>query len=204
MTDFPRPIARERIAAFPRDRGSEDILDVSKHYQKGAGQRCLQKANGLRQTGERVQWPGQGDLGWNLRTDVFSMILVAITIALDDEEKKLSKRRPEKPPALNSSSREVDSWVEALRFDRRAGALGLHLCGFSKPLWLFFFFWPRINFQNQFSKPIFTMGFWKSTKNRPGTRPASSKNRSQNRGRNWPGTGGDFPVFKKQFSKTSS
>ena len=98
------------------------------------------KANGLRQTGERVQWPGQGDLGWNLRTDVFSMILVAITIALDDEEKKLSKRRPEKPPALNSSSREVDSWVEALRFDRRAGALGLHLCGFSKPLWLFFFF----------------------------------------------------------------
>ena len=67
MTDFPRPIARERIAAFPRDRGSEDILDVSKHYQKGAGQRCLQKANGLRQTGERVQWPGQGDLGWDLR-----------------------------------------------------------------------------------------------------------------------------------------
>ena len=92
MTDFPRPIARERIAAFPRDRGSEDILDVSKHYQKGAGQRCLQKANGLRQTGERVQWPGQGDLGWNLRTDVFSMILVAITIALDDEEKKRAKK----------------------------------------------------------------------------------------------------------------
>ena len=23
------------------------------------------KANGLRQTGERVQWPGQGDLGWD-------------------------------------------------------------------------------------------------------------------------------------------
>ena len=155
MTDFPRPIARERIAAFPRDRGSEDILDVSKHYQKGAGQRCLQKANGLRQTGERVQWPGQGDLGWNLRTDVFSMILVAIAIALDDEEKKLSKRRPEKPPALNSSSREVDSWVEALRFDRRAGALGLHLCGFSKPLWLFFFFLA----ENQFSKPIFKTNF---------------------------------------------
>ena len=98
--------------------------------------------------------------------DMFSIILVAITIALDDVEKKLSKRRPEKPPALNSSSREVDSRVEALRFDRRAGALGLHLCGFSaKPLWPFFVFWPRINFQNQFSKPIFTMGFWKSTKN---------------------------------------
>ena len=29
MTDFPRPIARERIARFPHDRGSEDILDVS-------------------------------------------------------------------------------------------------------------------------------------------------------------------------------
>ena len=125
----------------------------------------LPKANGLRQTGERVQWPGQGDLGWNLRLRMFSIMLVAITIAWDDAGKKLSKRRPEKPPALNSSSREVDSRVEALRFDRRAGALGLHLCGFSKPLWLFFFFWPRINFQNQFSKPIFTMGFWKSTKN---------------------------------------
>ena len=65
------------------------------------------------------------------------------------------------------------------------------------------FFWPRINFF-QFSKPIFMMGFWKPTKNRPGNRPANSKNRSQNRGRNWPGTGGDFPVFKNQFSKTSS
>ena len=84
------------------------------------------KANGLRQTGERVQWPGQGDLGWNLRTNMFSMILVAITIALDDEEKQLSKRRPENAPALDSSSCEVDSRVEALRFDRRAGALALH------------------------------------------------------------------------------
>ena len=52
--------------------------------------------------------------------DMFSIILVAITIALDDVEKKLSKRRPEKPPALNSSSPEVDSRVKALRFDRRA------------------------------------------------------------------------------------
>ena len=81
-----------------------------------------------------MQWPGQGDLGWNLRTDIFS-----ITIALDDEEKKLSKRRPEKPPALNSSSREVDSRVEALRFDRRAGALALHFCGFSNRYSPFFF-----------------------------------------------------------------
>jgi len=97
--------------------------------------------------------------------EVFSIMLVAITIAWDDAWKKVSKLRPEKAPALDSSSREVDSRVKALRFDRCAGALGLHLCGFSKPLWLFFFFWPRINFQNQFSKPIFTMGFWKSTKN---------------------------------------
>ena len=89
------------------------------------------KANGLRQTGKRVQWPGQGDLGWDLRMDMFSMILVAITIALDDVEKMLSKRRPEKAPALDSSSLEVDSRVEALRFDRRAGALALHFCGFS-------------------------------------------------------------------------
>ena len=130
--------------------------------------------------------------------NIFSMILVAITIALDDVDKRLSKRRPENPPALDSSSREVDSRVKALRFDRRAGALGLHLCGFSKPLWLFFFFWPRINFQNQFSKPIFIMGFWKPTKNRPGNWPANSKNRSQNRGQNWPGTGGGFC---SQFSK---
>ena len=140
MTDFPRPIARERIAAFPRDRGSEDILDVSKHYQKGAGQRCLQKANGLRQTGERVQWPGQGDLGWDLRMVMFSIILVAITIALDDAGKKPSKRRPENGPALDSSSREVNSRVEALRFDRRAGALALHFCGFSNRCSPFFFF----------------------------------------------------------------
>ena len=69
------------------------------------------KANGLRQTGERVQWPGQGDLGWDLGMDIFSMILVAITIALDDVDKRLSKLRPENPPALDSSSREVDSRV---------------------------------------------------------------------------------------------
>ena len=80
------------------------------------------KANGLRQTGERVQWPGQGDLGWDLRMVMFSIILVAITIALDDAGKKVSKRRPENLPALDSSSREVDSRVEALRFDRCAGA----------------------------------------------------------------------------------
>ena len=48
-----------------------------------------------------------------------------------DAEKKLSKRRPENPPALDSSSREVNSRVEALRFDRRAGGLALHLSGFS-------------------------------------------------------------------------
>ena len=58
-------------------------------------------------------------------------MLVAITIALDDVEKMLSKRRPEKAQALDSSSREVDSRVEALHFDRRAGALALHFCGFS-------------------------------------------------------------------------
>ena len=63
--------------------------------------------------------------------DMFSIILVAIAIALDDVEKMLSKRRPENPPALDSSSREVDSRVEALRFDRHAGALALHFCGFS-------------------------------------------------------------------------
>ena len=74
-----------------------------------------------------MQWPGQGDLGWDLRMDMFSMMLVAIAIALDDVEKMLSKRRPEKAPALDSSSREVDPRVKALRFDRRAGALGLHL-----------------------------------------------------------------------------
>ena len=63
--------------------------------------------------------------------DMFSITLVAITIALDDVKKMLSKLRPEKAPALDSSSREVDSRVEALRFDRRAGALALHFCGFS-------------------------------------------------------------------------
>ena len=62
---------------------------------------------------------------------MFSIILLAITIALDDAEKMLSKRRPEKAPALDSGSREVNSRVEALRFDRRAGALALHLGGFS-------------------------------------------------------------------------
>ena len=67
-------------------------------------------------------------------------MLVAITIAWDDAVKKMSKRRPEKAPALNSSSREVDSWVEALRFDRRAGALALHFCGFSNRCARSFFF----------------------------------------------------------------
>ena len=102
-----------------------------------------------------VPWPGQGDLGWDSRIVVFSIMLVAITIAWDDAGKKVSKLRPEKAPALDSSSREVNSRVEALRFDRRAGALGLHLCGFSKPLWLFFFFLA----ENQFSKPIFKTNF---------------------------------------------
>ena len=65
-----------------------------------------------------MQWPGQGDLGWDLGINIlFSMILVAITIALDDVDKRLSKLRPENPPALDSSSREVNSRVEALRFD---------------------------------------------------------------------------------------
>lgn len=103
-----------------------------------------------------VLWPSQGDLGWDSRIVVFVIMLVAITIALDDVDKRLSKRRPENPPALDSSSREVDSRVEALRFDRRAGALALHLCGFSKPLWPFFFFGResifKTNFQNQFSQ----------------------------------------------------
>ena len=87
--------------------------------------------------------------------DIFSMILVAITIALDDEEKKLSKRRPEKPPALNSSSREVDSRVKALRFDRRAGALGLQSVRFLKTAVAVLFFLA----ENQFSKPIFKTNF---------------------------------------------
>mgnify|MGYP003338264023 FL=1 len=60
------------------------------------------KANGLRQTGERVQWPGQGDLGWDLGMDMFSIMLMAITIAWDDAGKKMSKRRPENEPALDS------------------------------------------------------------------------------------------------------
>ena len=94
----------------------------------------------MRQTGKRVQWPGQGDLGWDLGMDIFSMILVAITIALDDVDKRLSKRSPENPPALDSSSREVDSRVEALHFDRRAGALALHFCGFSNRCARSFFF----------------------------------------------------------------
>ena len=89
------------------------------------------KANRLRQTGERVQWPGQGDLGWDSGMDMFSIMLMAITIAWDDARKKMSKLRPKNEPALDSSSREVNSRVEALRFDRRAGALALHFCGFS-------------------------------------------------------------------------
>ena len=71
---------------------------------------------------------------------MFSIILVAITIALDDAGKKVSKRRPENEPALDSSSREVNSRVEALRFDRRAGALALHFCGFSNRCARSFFF----------------------------------------------------------------
>ena len=71
---------------------------------------------------------------------MFSIILVAITIALDDAGKKVSKRRPENEPALDSSSREVNSRVEALRFDRRAGALALHFCGFSNRYARSFFF----------------------------------------------------------------
>ena len=90
-----------------------------------------------------MQWPGQGDLGWDLGINIFSMILVAITIALDDVEKMLSKLRPEKAPALDSSSREVDSWVEALRFDLRAGALALHFCGFSNRCARSFLFGPE-------------------------------------------------------------
>ena len=87
-----------------------------------------------------VPWPGQGDLGWDLRLMVFSIMLVAITIAWDDAGKKMSKRRPENEPALDSSSREVNSRVEALRFDRRAGALALHFCGFSNRCARSFFF----------------------------------------------------------------
>ena len=78
-----------------------------------------------------MQWPGQGDLGWDSGMDMFSIMLMAITIAWDDAGKKMSKRRPENEAALDSSSREVNSRVEALRFDRRAGALALHFCGFS-------------------------------------------------------------------------
>mgnify|MGYP004031659911 CR=1 FL=1 len=66
--------------------------------------------------------------------DMFSIMLMAITIAWDDARKKMSKRRPENEPALDSSSREVNSRVEALRFDRRAGALALHFLRFLKPL----------------------------------------------------------------------
>ena len=145
-----------------------------------------------------VPWPGQGDLGWDSRIVVFSIMLVAITIALDDEEKKLSKRRPEKPPALNSSSREVDSWVEALRFDRRAGALGLHLCGFSKPLWLVFFFGResifKTNFQNQFSQWVF--GNQPKTDLETGQRTAKTEAKTEAE------TGQELgEIF--QFSKTS-
>ena len=73
---------------------------------------------------------------------MFSIMLMAITIAWDDAGKKVSKRRPENEPALDSSSREVNSRVEALRFDRRAGALALHFCGFSNRCARSFFFWP--------------------------------------------------------------
>ena len=87
-----------------------------------------------------MQWPGQGDLGWDLGMEVFSIMLVAITIAWEDAGKKVSKLRPEKAPALDSSSREVVSRVEALHFDRRAGALALHFCGFSNRCARSFFF----------------------------------------------------------------
>ena len=80
---------------------------------------------------------------------MFSIILVAITIALDDAGKKVSKRRPENEPALDSSSREVNSRVEALRFDRRAGALALHFCGFSNRCARSFF--------QQFFVPVFIL-----------------------------------------------
>ena len=50
MTDLPRPIARERMARFPFDRGWECSMDVSKHSQKLAGQRCLCRQH-QRQTG---------------------------------------------------------------------------------------------------------------------------------------------------------
>jgi len=118
-----------------------------------------------------VLWPSQGDLGWDSRVVVFSIMLVAITIALDVET-KLSKRRPKNSPALDSSSREVDSWVEALRFDRRAGALALHLCGFSKPLCPFFFL-----AENQFFsifKTNFHDGFLE-TNQKPTREPASEQ-----------------------------
>ena len=130
---------------------------------------------------------------------MFSIMLVAITIALDDEETKLSKRRPENPPALDSSSREVNSWVEALRFDRRAGALALHLCGFSKPLWPFFFFGRESIFKTNFHD-----GFLE-TNQKPTRKPASEQQKPkpkprQKLARNW-GRFSSFqkPVFKNQF-----
>ena len=121
------------MAQAPSPRGSEDVMGPSKLRQKQAGQPGP-VSRGERQTGcvKRQIWCcGQGDLVWDLRMVMFSIILVAITIALDDAGKKVSKRRPENEPALDSSSREVNSRVEALRFDRRAGALALHFCGFS-------------------------------------------------------------------------
>ena len=145
-----------------------------------------------------MQWPEQDDSGWDLRLGMFSMMLVAITIALDDVEKKVVEAQTrESTSARQQQSRGGFSGrSSALRPPRgcsRAPSVRL-----LKTAVAVLFFWPRINFQNQFSKPIFTMGFWKSTKNRPGNWPANSKNRSQNRGRNWPGTGGGFC---SQFSK---
>ena len=146
-----------------------------------------------------VLWPSQGDLGWDSRIVVFSIMLVAITIAWDDAVKKMSKRRPEKAPALNSSSREVDSWVEALRFDRRAGALGLHLSGFSKPLWPFFFFGResifKTNFQNQFSQWVFG--------NQPKTDPETGQRTAKTEAKTEAETGQELGAIF-QFSKTSS
>ena len=126
MTDFPRPIYRERIAQSPFDRSTRESTSARQQQSRGG---FLGRSSALR--------PPRG-----------------------------CSRAP------------------SVRFLKTAVAV--------------LFFWPRINFQNQFSKPIFTMGFWKSTKNRPGNWPANSKNRSQNRGRNWPGTGGGFC---SQFSK---
>ena len=128
---------------------------------------------------------------------------MVITIALDDVETKLSKRIPENAPPLDISSCEVDYWVEALRFDRRAGALALHLCGFSKPLWQFFFFLAKNQFFLVF-KTNFHNGFLE-TNQKPTWKPASEQQKPkpkprQKLARNW----GRFfsfqkPIFKSQF-----